>query len=434
MKRLFFGGVHPRYKKEMSIKSENLQTVTPKQVVIPLQQHVGEVCRCLIKVGDSVLLGQKIGDGEGMCVPVHSSVSGTVVAIEPRLHPNGQMIESVIIDNDFKDNAIKHTEWDIPIEEMDAETVLYRLKEAGIVGMGGAAFSANIKALSAMQKIDTLIANGCECEPYITADDVLLRTNPQQVLEGIMILHKVLSPKRTVLAVEDNKVAAIKRLQELNKKYPLIELVVLPTRYPQGSEKQLIQAVTGRQVPPESLPVDVGCVMFNVSTFAAINKAVRQGMPLTERIVTVSGEAVANPQNFIVRIGTPFKDVIEAAGGLDQNTERVINGGPMMGVAQSDLSAPVVKATNSILCLLKDKDGAKNGTDCIRCGKCVAVCPMNLKPLYIHRFADVDSVRELKRLNVVDCIECGCCSFTCPAKLPLVEDCRKGKKLVKGEE
>ena len=434
MKRLFFGGVHPRYKKEMSIKSENLQTVTPKQVVIPLQQHVGEVCRCLIKVGDSVLLGQKIGDGEGMCVPVHSSVSGTVVAVEPRLHPNGQMIESVIIDNDFKDNAIKHTEWDIPIEEMDAETVLYRLKEAGIVGMGGAAFSANIKALSAMQKIDTLIANGCECEPYITADDVLLRTNPQQVLEGIMILHKVLSPKRTVLAIEDNKVAAIKRLQELNKKYPLIELVVLPTRYPQGSEKQLIQAVTGRQVPPESLPVDVGCVMFNVSTFAAINKAVRQGMPLTERIVTVSGEAVANPQNFIVRIGTPFKDVIEAAGGLDQNTERVINGGPMMGVAQSDLSAPVVKATNSILCLLKDKDGAKNGTDCIRCGKCVAVCPMNLKPLYIHRFADVDSVRELKRLNVVDCIECGCCSFTCPAKLPLVEDCRKGKKLVKGEE
>ena len=249
-----------------------------------------------------------------------------------------------------------------------------------------------------------------------------------------MILHKVLSPKRTVLAIEDNKVAAIKRLQELNKKYPLIELVVLPTRYPQGSEKQLIQAVTGRQVPPESLPVDVGCVMFNVSTFAAINKAVRQGMPLTERIVTVSGEAVANPQNFIVRIGTPFKDVIEAAGGLDQNTERVINGGPMMGVAQSDLSAPVVKATNSILCLLKDKDGAKNGTDCIRCGKCVAVCPMNLKPLYIHRFADVDSVRELKRLNVVDCIECGCCSFTCPAKRPLVEDCRKGKKLVKGEE
>ncbi len=434
MKRLFFGGVHPRYKKEMSIKSENLQTVTPKQVVIPLQQHVGEVCRCLIKVGDSVLLGQKIGDGEGMCVPVHSSVSGTVVAIEPRLHPNGQMIESVIIDNDFKDNAIKHTEWDIPIEEMDAETVLYRLKEAGIVGMGGAAFSANIKALSAMQKIDTLIANGCECEPYITADDVLLRTNPQQVLEGIMILHKVLSPKRTVLAIEDNKVAAIKRLRQLNKKYPLIELVVLPTRYPQGSEKQLIQAVTGRQVPPESLPVDVGCVMFNVSTFAAINKAVRQGVPLTERIVTVSGEAVANPQNFIVRIGTPFKDVIEAAGGLDQNTERVINGGPMMGVAQSDLSAPVVKATNSILCLLKDKDGAKNVTDCIRCGKCVAVCPMNLKPLYIHRFADVDSVRELKRLNVVDCIECGCCSFTCPAKLPLVEDCRKGKKLVKGEE
>lgn len=433
MKRLFFGGVHPRYKKEMSTKTENLQTVTPKQVVIPLQQHVGDICGCLVKVGETVLVGQKIGDGEGMCVPVHSSVSGTVVAIEPRLHPNGQMIESVIIDNDFRNNTVQHTAWDIPLEQMDADTILYRLRESGIVGMGGAAYSTNIKALSALQKIDTLIANGCECEPYITADDILLRTNPEQVLEGVMILHKALSPNRTVLAVEDNKAAAIKKLQELNKKYSSIELVILPTRYPQGSEKQLIQAVTGRRVPPESLPVNVGCVVFNVSTFAAINKAVREGMPLTERIVTVSGEAVANPQNLIVPIGTPFKDVIEAAGGLNRNTERVINGGPMMGTAQSDLSVPVVKATNSILCLLKEKNYAENGTDCIRCGKCVEVCPMLLKPLYIRRFAGKDDVRELRTLNVIDCIECGCCSFICPAKLPLVEDCRKGKKLVKGE-
>ncbi len=434
MKKFFFGGIHPTYNKEMSTGSDHFVTVAPKQVIIPLSQHIGDVCRPLVSVGDRVLMGQKIGDGEGLCVPVHASVSGKVLAIEQRPHPNGRMAEAIVIENDFKDERVEATGCDLPPAELDGDMVLHAIREAGIVGMGGAAFPGNIKALSAMGNIDTLIANACECEPYITADDSLLRTEPRQVLDGMMILHHILKPSRTVIAVEDNKAAAIAKLKTLAADYKEIEIAILPTRYPQGSEKQLIQALLGRQVPPMGRPTDVDCVVFNVSTFAAINRAVRMGKPLIERIVTVSGEAIAKPQNFIVRIGTPFRDLVEAANGLHDKTERVINGGPMMGVAQSDLSVPVVKATGSILCLLKDKNGEAENPVCLRCGKCVAVCPMRLQPLYIYRYAQKDNTKELKRLNAVDCMECGSCFFTCPGKLPLVEACRKGKKLIREED
>ena len=246
-----------------------------------------------------------------------------------------------------------------------------------------------------------------------------------------MILKQVLKPNRIVLAVEDNKAEAIAKVRNLHKDFPEIEVAVLPTRYPQGAEKQLIQSLTGREVEPGKLPVSVNCAVFNVSTFAAIYRAVRLGMPLIQRIVTISGEAISEPQNFIVRMGTPFHDLIEVAGGLHDKTERVISGGPMMGVAQSDLSVPVIKATNSILCLLKDKNGAAENPVCLRCGKCVSVCPMRLQPLYMYRFTNAGRVDELQRLNVMDCIECGSCAFTCPGKLPLVERFREGKKLVR---
>ena len=282
-----------------------------------------------------------------------------------------------------------------------------------------------------MGNVDTLIANACECEPYITADDSLLRTEPDHVLEGMQILRQVLNPNRVVLAVEDNKAEAIEKINAILPSYPGIELAVLPTRYPQGAEKQLIQALTRREVPPGQLPVSVGCAVFNVSTYAAIYRAVRFGMPLIQRIVTISGEAIAEPQNFIVRIGTPFHDLIEVAGGLHDKTERVISGGPMMGIAQSDLAVPVLKATNSILCLLKDRNGAAENPVCLRCGKCVGVCPMRLHPLYMYRFTNAGKVEELKRLNILDCIECGSCAFTCPGKLPLVERFRKGKQMVR---
>ena len=425
MKHLFFGGIHPKYSKEMSKTIPTVKVIEPKTVVIPMVQHIGAPCTPMVQVGDRVLKGQKIGDGEGLCVPVHASVSGTVVAIEPRPHVRGTNILAVVIENDYKYEATT-----MPIPSNDDE-ILHAIREAGIVGMGGAAFPGNVKALGAMGNVDTLIANGCECEPYITADDTLLRTDPRSVIAGMRILSKILKPQRIVLAVEDNKTEAIEELKKLLDQNSWLELVILPTRYPQGSEKQLIQAVTGRQVPPGQLPVKVGCAVFNVSTFAAICRAVTEGRPLTQRIVTVSGEAIAQPQNFLVPIGTSFHDLIEIAGGLHDKTERVISGGPMMGVAQSDLAVPVIKATNSILCLLKDVNGAAENPVCLRCGKCVGVCPMRLHPLYMYRFTNAGKVEELKRLNIMDCMECGSCAFTCPGKLPLVETFRKGKQMVR---
>ena len=429
MKRLFFGGIHPQYQKELSSGNADFLKVQPKQVVIPMLQHIGAPCKPLVAVGDRVLLGQKIGDGEGLCVPVHASVSGTVSAIEERRHPSGRMILSVVIDNDYQDET--HLMPVLPLDESDKDIILGRIREAGLVGMGGAAFPGNVKALSSMGKIDTLIANACECEPYITADDTLLRISPESMLQGMKILGRVLTPERMVLAVEDNKVQAIEGLKKLQSAYPEIEIAVLPTRYPQGSEKQLIQAVTGREVPGGKLPADAHCAVFNVSTFAAVYRALREGKALTQRIVTVSGESVKHPQNFIVRIGTSFADLIEAAGGLKEDVERVISGGPMMGFAQPDLSAPIIKATNSILCLPKDENGAAENPVCIRCGKCVDACPMRLQPLYMYRFVNSGDLSALKRLNLLDCIECGSCAFTCPGKLPLVERFRKGKQMLR---
>ena len=431
MKRLFFGGIHPKYNKEMSKTVTDFKTISPKLVVIPMQQHIGAPCQPLVAVGDRVLRGQKIGDGEGLCVPVHASVSGTVIAIEPRPHTSGRMVNAIVIENDFQDETIPEVGCDLPLEQLDAETVLHTIREAGIVGMGGAAFPGNVKALTSMGKIDTLIANACECEPYITADDSLLRTEPEHVLEGMQILRQILKPERVVLAIEDNKAEAIQKVKELLKDHKEIEVKVLPTMYPQGAEKQLVQSVTGREVLPGQLPASVGCAVFNVSTFAAIYRAVRLGRPLYQRIVTVSGEAIAQPQNFIIRIGTPLHDLIEVAGGLNEKTERVISGGPMMGFAQSDLSVPVIKATNSVLCLLKDVNGAAENPVCLRCGKCVAVCPMRLQPLYMYRFVNANRVDELERLNLLDCMECGSCAFTCPGKLPLVERFRKGKAMLR---
>jgi len=431
MKRLFFGGIHPSYNKEMSTGITPFRSVIPEQVVISMIQHIGVPCQPLVTVGDYVLRGQKIGDGEGLCVPVHASVSGTVIAVEPRPHVSGREILSVVIENDYQDTAFSGTMTGIPISERSDDEILAAIREAGIVGMGGAAFPGNVKALSAMGHVNTLIANACECEPYITADDALLRTSSDQVLQGMQILRQVLKPERVVLAVEDNKTEAINAVRTRLKDFPETELAILPTRYPQGAEKQLIQSLTGREVPPGQLPVSVGCAVFNISTFAAIYRAVCLGIPLTQRIVTVSGEAIAEPQNVIVRIGTPFHDLIKQAGGLSDRTERVICGGPMMGYAQSDLSVPTVKATNSVLCLLKDRNAAAENPVCIRCGKCVAVCPVLLQPLYLYRFEQAGHLNELERLHLTDCIECGSCAFICPGKLPLVERFRVGKRKLK---
>ena len=431
MRSLFFGGVHPAGRKELSSRSSPQPAPLPAQVVIPMAQHIGAPCAPLVQPGDSVTMGQKIGDGPGLCVPVHASVSGTVTAVEPRRHTNGKDVLSVVIENDFLDTPARELEPHLVGSALTPDEIIAAIHDAGIVGMGGATFPTDIKALSSQGKVDTLIANACECEPYITADDALLCTYPDQVLRGMELLMRVLNPQRTVLAVEDNKAEAVSVLKKLFRDRTDIELMVLPTRYPQGAEKQLIYAVTKRQVPPGGLPSAVGCAVFNAATFASAYKAVYEGEPVTRRIVTITGEGVRTPQNLLVRIGTPFSEVIEAAGGLTEDIWKVVAGGPMMGMAQADLSAPVLKGTNAILCLSKAQNGEAPHPACIRCGKCVVACPMNLQPLYLFRYEAAGNWEQLKNFHVTDCIECGCCAYACPGKLPLVERFRAAKQKLK---
>lgn len=434
MKSLFFGGVHPADRKELSANVEVKTAEVPKQIIIPMSQHIGNPCKPLVAVGDTVKKGQKIGDGTGLCVPVHASVSGKVTAIEPRRHPNGSEVLSVVIENDFKDTEDTSMTAYEDYSKLSNDEIINIIREAGIVGMGGATFATNIKAATSMEKVKTLIANACECEPYITSDDMLLRMHADRVLEGMRIICQVLNPERVVLAIEENKKEAIEVLKKELANEKRIELMVLPTRYPQGAEKQLVQAVTGSEIPGGELPKSVGAAVFNVATFAYTYGAVCLGRPVTRRIVTVSGEAVKNPGNYWLRIGTGFEYAVAQAGGLKENAWKVIAGGPMMGVAQADLSACTIKGTNCILCLSEDQNGeAKEENPCIRCGACVKACPMNLQPLYLYAYGKKCKTEDLKRLNVMDCIECGCCSYTCPAKLHLVETIREGKVRVKEE-
>lgn len=429
MKRPFFGGIHPPYQKELSSEAQLDTAFVPKTVAVPMLQHIGVACTPLVQVGDTVKKGQKIGDGQGLCVPVHASVSGTVTAIEPRRHPSGKDILSVVIENDGLDTPDCTQPPHPDYASLEIDTILAIIREAGVVGHGGAAFPSNMKALTSLGKIDTLIANACECEPYITADDILLRTSPEQVTAGLRIIAKVLDPQRIVLAIEDNKPAAIARLKEVLTAESGIELMVLPTRYPQGAEKQLIQAVTGREVPSGKLPAAAHCAVFNAATVAAVYKAVVLGQSVTDRIVTVTGEGVRTPRNVLCPIGTSYEELIAYAGGLTDNTWKVVSGGPMMGMAQRDLATVTIKGTNAVLCLSQRQNQEKENPLCIRCGRCMQVCPMHLQPLYLYRYRG--NAANLSRLHVLDCIECGCCAYTCPGKLPLVEVIRQGKSTVK---
>ncbi len=434
MKHLFFGGIHPADKKELSAGAPLVTNMSPKQVSISMSQHIGVPCTPLVKVGDTVKKGQKVGDGEGLCVPVHASVSGRVVAVEPRRHPSGEKIMAVVIENDFQDTPDTAMTAYEDYSGLSNDEIISIIREAGIVGMGGATFSTNVKAATSMNKVDILIANGCECEPYITADDLLLKTWPEQVLEGMKIIGQVLKPEQMVLAIEENKQETIEGLRKVLEKEPGISLRVLPTRFPQGAEKQLVQAVSGREIPPGQLPASVGCVVFNVGTFAATYKAVMQGQAVTERILTVTGEGVKNPANYYARIGTSYEDMLKAAGGLKENTIKVITGGPMMGYAQDDLSVSVIKGTNAILGLVDGERTEEEDYACIRCGKCLTVCPMKLQPLHLFEQAQRMNRKGLEHYYLSDCIECGCCSYACPGKLPLTATFKKSKRILREEK
>ncbi|MBE6941196.1 MAG: electron transport complex subunit RsxC [Ruminococcaceae bacterium] len=431
----FFGGIHP---KEHKWYAEHIPVQTfpaPDILVVPMSQHIGAPCTPLVKKGDTVTVGQCIGDGEGLCVPVHSPVSGTVKAVEMRPHAGGMMVLSAVIQNDHNDTLCPDIQprTQEQVQALTPEQLLEIIRNAGIVGMGGAAFPTNVKLSSGLGKVDTVIVNVSECEPYIVADDRLCQEYPEQMLSGLRIVMQLLQLNKAFIAIEDNKKVAAQTLQEYLQGQDAITLKLLPAKYPQGAEKQLIQAVTGRQIPSGGLPAAVGCAVFNAATCKAIYDAVYEGRPLTHRIVTVSGDIVMEPKNLMTPIGTSFNDLLDAVGH-SENPYKVLSGGPMMGVAQFDLSVPVTKGTNAVTILGIKNRVAVSDPHCIRCGKCMDVCPMRLMPLMLYqaeRSADVD---ELKKLNIMDCIECGCCAYTCPATIPLVQSLRTGKQRVRDQK
>lgn len=428
MARAFFGGVHPKGEKELSRDAAPVP-IRPKTVTIFLSQHIGAPCRPLVRVGDRVTLGQRLGDGEGLCAPVHASVSGTVVAVEPRPHPGGTDMPAVVLENDGKDTLCPTIQKRERPLTLPPDELIAIIREAGITGMGGAGFPTGAKLASGVGKVDTVLVNGAECEPYITADDRLMRQTPERVLGGLRVICRILQPKRAVVGIERNKPEAIAAMRAAAGSE--VEVLALRVRYPQGAEKQLIQAATGRQVPPGGLPAAVGCAVFNAATCAAIYDAVYDGMPLVRRIVTVTGRALARPSNLLAPIGTPFSELVEACGGFREPPERIFVGGPMMGIAQHTLDAATIKGNNALTCFAASERRRRAAAHCIRCGKCIDVCPMHLTPVFLFRAQQRGDIETLERGNVLDCIECGSCAYICPAGLELVQSFRTAKKIIR---
>ena len=427
----FFGGVHPKENKiarDVAIQ----EFPEPDILVIPMSQHIGAPCKPLVKKGDLVTVGQKIGDNQGLCVPVHASVSGKVKAVEMRAHTSGTTVMSVVIENDHLQTLCQDIKPRTQ-EEVDAltpEDLMSIIREGGIVGMGGATFPTHVKLSSGLGKVDTIIVNAGECEPFITSDDRICREMPDQLISGLKVIMKILGLGTAHIAIEDNKPEAAKALQAQLCAADGITVDVLPAKYPQGAEKQMIYAVTGREVPSGGLPAAVGCAVFNAATCKAIHDCVYDGMPLIKRVVTVSGDIVMEPKNLMVPIGTSFNELMEAVGH-SENPYKVLSGGPMMGTTLYDLSASTIKGVNAVTILGKKNKYAVDEPQCLRCGKCIDACPMKLAPVLMYKALQSNDVEDMKSVHMLDCIECGCCAYTCPAGVPLVLAFRSGKHILR---
>ena len=424
----YYGGVHPCEKKELSEHKPLTVFPAPKTVVIPMAQHLGAPATPTVQVGDTVTVGQKIGEPSAfISAPVHSSVSGTVVAVEDRPHANRGTCLSVVINSDGKDTLHESVKPHGALEDLSPEQIVSIVREAGIVGMGGAGFPTAVK-LTPKTPVDTILLNGCECEPYLTADHKLLLHYADEVIFGLKAVLKAVGAQKGIIVIEDNKPDAIALLEEKTAGIENIEVCTAKTKYPQGAEKMLIKRVTGRQVPSGGLPADVGVVVSNVSTVKAISDAIQKGMPLIERVVSVTGEHIAQPGNFVVKIGTSVRELVDYCGGITGENVTVKAGGPMMGFVQNTLDTPIMKGSNGIIAI--DSDCTQE-VSCIKCGRCVDVCPMELKPLYFAKYADEGNWAGMKEQSVMDCLECRCCEYICSSKIPLISKIKAGKAAVR---
>ena len=424
----YYGGIHPSERKEFSEHIDLVRFPDPKTVVIPLSMHAGAPANPIVEVGDTVKVGQKIGEAGGfISAPVHSSVSGTVVAIENRPHATRGVCLSVVIESDGKNTLHESVQPHKSLEELTPDEIIDIVKESGIVGMGGAGFPTFVK-LKPAQPVDTVLLNGCECEPLLTADHRLLLAYADDIVFGLKAMLKATGAEKGIIVIEDNKPDAVEVMQAKVADIENIEVVVAKTKYPQGAEKMLIKRVLKRQVPSGGLPAHVGVVVGNVSTTKAIADAIKTGMPLIERIVTVTGERVKNPGNFIVKIGTSAKELLDYCGGTTGDKEITFKaGGPMMGFVLPDIDVPVMKGSNGFIAI--DTDHTEE-QPCIKCGRCVDVCPMELSPLYFAKYADEGNWQGMLDMKVRDCMECRCCEYICSSKIPLISKIRAGKKAI----
>ena len=424
----FRGGVNVPHNKELSENKTLEYAKDPKVVYIALQQHIGAPCEAIVNVGDRVKVGQMIGQSQAfVSAPVHSSVAGIVKSINTI--PVGGSSSCIVIESDGTNEVHESIKPNLSLDKLSPKDILGIIKDAGITGMGGAGFPTHVKLSPPPEKkIDTVIINGAECEPFLTSDHRIMLEMPEKIVFGLKAIMKSLGVENGFIGVEDNKMDAVSALNAVINPEDNIKVATFKTKYPQGDEKRIIDAITGRKVPSGGLPMEVGCVVQNISTTKAIAEAILEGKPVYERVVTITGSGIKEPKNLIVKLGTPIQEVIEQCGGFNGTPGKVILGGPMMGPTQYSIEVPIIKGSGGILIMTEEETLAEKVSPCIKCGKCLEVCPVFLQPLYISAYALKSDFSGAEKYSALDCVECGSCSFICPAKRPLVESIRFAKR------